>query len=241
MMSIELSNILRCSLLFLMTVILNGCATGQHGNVFQKTLVDGPVSVPSDRGAVVFGVSVHSFAREPIMGISFANIEGDGGSLARGKLTAVVMKNCFGFWQSPACQNGMTYYMILVPAGKWALSGFNPDANELRGYPFIRQQQARLFINGSFQSSSASGPVAINPATPSFSIGAGEVLYIGDFAADLEPQRFHWSQKIDENAAREFLKNSGLGGRLILRPWAAIDDSSKPSGTLPADIFHSSQ
>lgn len=125
----------------------------------------------SVRGVILFGVNwgrqwgCAGFENAQLQGLTFSRIDPASDNLSKENIALRTPAKLFS-------KNISISYAVIVDPGEYALTGFDIKvAKSSREVGHLRGEEADLFENG-------------NPAGGTFEVGAGEIVYIGDFGLD---------------------------------------------------------
>ncbi|MGE5505389.1 MAG: hypothetical protein ACM31L_13280 [Actinomycetota bacterium] len=124
----------------------------------------------------------------------------------------------------------------VVPAGRYLLASAEvgpvdvKKAHNIANFDHVATTSGTNQF-GSFVLHDFSGAIAPSGDVPTFSVAAGEVVYVGDLRLDFgRGKSFAWSLGRDDAAARQFLTGSPLGERMTVRPGTRLDQLEGAGG-----------
>lgn len=212
-------------ILCFIVLLLSGCAQVSS----QKDLLASDLD-PS-QGVVIFGIAlinnqINGYGFYP--GLSGTWIVYDRASGRRIGKTAVDLDTGSGRFMASELQAGHTAYRFYkLPPGDYALAWVRyavPPAEGPTNY-LLMQGEVTTVTSQSLTGAhvelgqSLSADARVYPTTPSFSVRANEIVYVGDLVFDVgRGSEIAWSLKVDEKAARAFVAASGAADRMIVRP-----------------------
>lgn len=207
-----------------LAVLFQGCAQKPRnipGEAFDPVA---PLAIEEDDAAFVVGVRIvnphrHDSAikRYKDIWLRWAGLDTASGSMAAGPYYSVRAFCNILVTTNDVC-DGVRYYLFRARPGTYGLELAWHDTLYLFGdvtegsvtFRQSRKDAADVVLHQS----------RAVPATPRFSIQAGEVVYIGDVVMDYQRAgQVTLSREMDEAAARRTIERTGLSGRLITRTW----------------------
>lgn len=121
------------------------------------------------------------------------------------------------------------YFAYHLPAGTYALGWMsNWESGDDHRFFMITQ------FPGSLRSEDKVGQIdhhmsmtgKAQPNTPTFTVQAGQVSYVGDLLFDVtDPSKLRWSFGLSEKSAKESLLKSGLQDRMVTKPMTRFDNA----------------
>lgn len=175
-----------------------------------------PVEAGPGQGVVLLGYRVMNFADDwgtPQSG--WISIDPTTG-LRNNKTMVELDSRGWRLDQADAGKGITEYRAYALPPGTYALGWV---WNSRRGYFFPSEMAIKLTSGGyGAPTRTFSDGARVRPNTPTFSLQAGDVVYVGDLLLDFTKASFmRWARETSENGARGYAANMGYKGPIAVR------------------------
>lgn len=191
------------------TLSLSACVTTSASSVDTS----GPTSVPPGKAVVVVGLSTPNGSGQNTTKIT----RYDPATMAVDPYAALTEIKCRQ-WNLEPCRPN-TKKVIVADPGDYVFESVDPDNRTPSLHALVDYGDTLMILCGSGScTQSFSGKARAMPATPHFSVKAGEVLYVGDFVVPPSTTgSMRFTRTEDEAGARAALGKTGLAERMVTR------------------------
>ena len=191
------------------TLSLSACVTTSAGNVDTSA----PASIPPGKAVVVVGLSTPNGSGQNTTKIT----RYDPATLAVDPYAALTEVKCRK-WNLEPCRPN-TKQVIVADPGDYVFESVDPDNRTPSLHALVDYGDTLTILCGSGScTQSFSGKARAMPATPHFSVKAGEVVYVGDLVVPASTSgTIRFTRANDEEGARAALGKTGLAERMVTR------------------------
>lgn len=220
---------------FFLVALLAACADQRQveeaANHIESVEPDAAVTIAPNEAAVVIGYAIEG-ADELLFGLraqtygAWIAIDPKTGRRV-GRKSIPMLLLCGGLSRNSACDGHITYRLVMLPPGTytlgWASTGQITFVTAAFREAHIQFQSGLLWLY------TLSEDAMAKLGEPAFTVGPGEVAYVGDlnlkFTSD-KATPSHWTMTTSwtrsDEGARAFIARTGLADKMTLRPGGVV-------------------
>jgi hypothetical protein len=215
--------------IILLSFILSGCASGNQSNLIYPSSVGSTLTLPQEKAALVVGITVQNPAFDQTIWknalyseLGLVSVDPRTGYRVGSGMPFIntgcsILLTCY-VNRGEAVQ----YQVYVVDPGTYALGwvwlmGAGKSVAQAMHFREVTVSYADNMIDASLDA-------RLLASTPIVTAAPGEVVFAGDLVLDYGREGWvGWSIRQDDAGALDYLKRTGLAGRMVSRPMRRTD------------------